>query len=510
MLFTHLVDLIHTRFDLMSCIGNAAGRVNIFLFCNSESDVSVHDNLYVFNAADYLSAPEKPINSLIICSEDSQQELLDSLRGSGRNVLFCRPEMQTEVLNFVQLVLNRSLKESDNYSVFLQMIISGRDLSYVLSEAARQCGGQLVAIDFSGKVLAHSSPWKDIDPEWRMFIKEGYCPADHMQHFYSRLLQRKEISILAYSYRCEDTGIYYLSCPIVINGYAHGYVFTLSTEELKSPLANDITQIMSRVAADYIRRNDPEVNSHTQLYRRLVVDILGGESREAIADRLTSGKFSLPSRMRTMFVKPLYYSCGDLLKTLGSQLSAVFNAAPPIQYRDGLMLLLPADSAYEDTGRAALAFLDKLSVANHLRTGISNVFNTLQDLPQYYAQSREAIALADRLRLTKHTILYSDVAFFSLIGHLSEGAHIRDFCHPALAALSSYDRENGTELFDTARVYVETNCNQKETAERLHTHRNTISYRKQQIQQITGIDFQNTEELFQLRYSFKIYAYLAA
>lgn len=510
MLFAHLVDLLHTRFGLMSYIGDSAGRVNIYLFCNSASDVSVSDNLYVFNGSDFLSIPIKPTNSLVICDTGKQSELLASLNGSDRNVIFCSPEMQSEVLNFVQLVLNRSLKESDNYSVFLQMIISGRDLSYVLSEAARQCGGQLVAIDFSGKVLAHSTPWKDIDPEWRMFIKEGYCPADHMQHFYSRLLQRKEISILAYSYHCEDTGIYYLSCPIVINGYAHGYVFTLSREELTSPLAYDITQIMSRVAADYIRRSDPEVDSSTQLYRRLVVDILGGESREAIADRLTSGKFSLPSRMRAMFVKPVYYSRGDILKTLGSQLSAVFNAAPPIQYRDGLMLLLPADSTDDENGRAALAFLDKLSDANHLRAGISNTFNSIQDLPQYYSQSREAIALADRLRLTKRTILYSDVAFFSLICHLSEGAHIRDFCHPALAALSKYDSENGTELFDTARVYVETNCNQKETAERLHTHRNTVSYRKQQIQQLTGVDFQDAEELFQLNYSFKIYVYLAA
>ena len=85
---------------------------------------------------------------------------------------------------------------------------------------------------------------------------------------------------------------------------------------------------------------------------------------------------------------------------------------------------------------------------------------------------------------------------------------MRDFCHSALPVLQKYDAKNGTELFETARIYVETNCNQKETADRLHTHRNTISYRKQQIQQMTNIDFTNPGELFQLNYSFKIYAYL--
>ena len=155
------------------------------------------------------------------------------------------------------------------------------------------------------------------------------------------------------------------------------------------------------------------------------------------------------------------------------------------------------------------ASLDELAESNHLQVGVSNDFENLQDLPRFYGQAREAVALAERMRIKKHVVFYSDMAFFSLVYHLSEGTHVRDFCHEALDTLRKYDTENGTELFETCKVYVETNCNQKETAEIMHTHRNTISYRKQMIQDITNVDFSNPNDLFQLNYSFKIYEYMS-
>ena len=131
-----------------------------------------------------------------------------------------------------------------------------------------------------------------------MYLKDGYCPAEFMQHCYDMLLKRTEISSRAYSYRCEDHGIYYLSSPIVINNCAHGYIFMLSWEENNSPKAHETVQLISRVAADFIRRNEPEQSSSAQLYRRLLTDILGGESRNAIAERITACYAGTPLLLR--------------------------------------------------------------------------------------------------------------------------------------------------------------------------------------------------------------------
>ena len=85
---------------------------------------------------------------------------------------------------------------------------------------------------------------------------------------------------------------------------------------------------------------------------------------------------------------------------------------------------------------------------------------------------------------------------------------LRSFCHPALRVLQRYDEENHTELLETLRVYISTNCNQKLTSELMFAHRNTVSYRRQQIIDLTGIDFLDPDTLFQLEYSFKIYQFM--
>lgn len=510
MLFVQLSDMLKDRFAVWSYISDSNARVNMLLFGGINCMLNEPDTSYFFAYSNFNKSMTLPQN--VIASFDSEFEKFELLNAAERdnsNIILVPTKESTNVLNFAQMLLVSSLRESDNYAVFLRMILNGRDLSYILTEAAKQCRGQLVAIDFSGKIFAHSTPAPDLLPEWKMYLKDGYCPAEFMQHCYDMLLKRTEISSRAYSYRCEDHGIYYLSSPIVINNCAHGYIFMLSWEENNSPKAHETVQLISRVAADFIRRNEPEQSSSAQLYRRLLTDILGGESRNAIAERITAGKFTIPDHMRVMLVHPFYYSDeSEMLKNLSAQLGAVFFSLPPIQYRRSILMVVPDLPDEREKARKALGFLRGLAEGNRLKVGISNRFDSLQDLPQYYSQACEAIALSERLRLNSVLTFYSDVSFYSLMSHLSEGTHMRDFCHSALETLKKYDIENGTELFETARVYVKTNCNQKETAELLHTHRNTISYRKQQIQQLTNIDFLDPDELFQLNYSFRIYAYL--
>lgn len=510
MLFTQLSDLLHDKFGSFGVLSDGSARVTMLLVTSRGACAGENEAAYVVASSELNGMNKYPKNMLLFCPPGSEGAVLKKLTGSDTNAVVFSQEKLPEVLNFTQLVLNRSLRESDNYAFFLQMIVNGRDMSYVLSEAAKLCGGQLVVIDFSGKIYAHSTLSPDLLPEWQMFIKNGYCPAEFMQHCYDMLLKRTEISSRAYSYHCDEHDLYYMSSPILVNNYAHGYVFMLSREENTSPVAYDTIQIMSKVAADYIQRSAPELSSNTQLYRRLLIDILGGESKDAISERITSGKFPVPRRMRVILLKPLFFSGdGEILKTLGSKLSAIFHAAPPIQYKRSLLLVASAKVPPDENQEKAIAFLDELAESNHLQVGVSNDFENLQDLPRFYGQAREAVALAERMRIKKHVVFYSDMAFFSLVYHLSEGTHVRDFCHKALDTLRKYDIENGTELFETCKVYVETNCNQKETAEIMHTHRNTISYRKQMIQDITNVDFSNPNDLFQLNYSFKIYEYMS-
>ena len=97
-----------------------------------------------------------------------------------------------------------------------------------------------------------------------------------------------------------------------------------------------------------------------------------------------------------------------------------------------------------------------------------------------------------------------DLALPFLIGTLQKEPVARDLLHPALGMLENYDVENGTDLLETLRVYVETGCNQSETAQNLYVHLNTLKYRLKRINEIAGVDFKDRDTLFHIELSFKL------
>ena len=82
------------------------------------------------------------------------------------------------------------------------------------------------------------------------------------------------------------------------------------------------------------------------------------------------------------------------------------------------------------------------------------------------------------------------------------------FIHPALYRLKEYDQKTGNELFHTLEVYLQSFHNNKETANVLCIHRNSLAYRMEKITEIGKADFNDPNTEFLLRLSYKIIEYL--
>lgn len=508
MYFEQLVKFLEESFGLSSLISFGRAHISKLLFLEPHTQDHLSDAIYVTFNDNFSEISVLPQNVLMVYqSEQAKKNLTVLLEQGNVNAVLVHQSMYIKVANFIQEVLMNAQSKADSYAHFLRMIVSGHDLSYILNEAANQCQKQLIVVDFSGKIIAYSRSKGFVDTQWELYIKDGYCAVSFMQHCYETFLQRTEISTKPYLYRCVDTGTVYLSSPVLLNNYPHGYVLMISETTDISTKAYDILPTMSKVAADFIQRNSPTLNSSAQMYRSLISDILLGESPDSVTSRLKSSGLKIPKEMRVLIVRPYYQNSIEQLKLLTSQLSMVFVSVPPIRYENSIVLIQDMHPNKKEIALKAESYLTELATSNHLLVGISNSFNDIQYLAQYYCQADDALKLAARLRVEDAVVSYKDMSFYSLLSKLSVGEHLRDFCHPALATLRKYDAENNSELFKTLRIFTETNFNQKLTAERLYTHRNTIAYRKQQISELTGIDFNNHEELFQLTYSFKIVRY---
>lgn len=73
---------------------------------------------------------------------------------------------------------------------------------------------------------------------------------------------------------------------------------------------------------------------------------------------------------------------------------------------------------------------------------------------------------------------------------LARSADLRPF-REILEPLMEYDREHGSDLLRTLRVYFAANANASEAADRLYLHRNSLTYRLERARELIGLDFKD-------------------
>jgi len=129
-------------------------------------------------------------------------------------------------------------------------------------------------------------------------------------------------------------------------------------------------------------------------------------------------------------------------------------------------------------------------------SGIEAAWRSLQDAEKAVESARsyfnERIIEFERLGIYK--IFCQD--------HLKD--ELRSFYDSTLKDLVEYDRRRDTELVKSLQVYFETNGNLKKMSEILFTHYNTILYRINRIQEITGKSLETEHDRYGLQTALKI------
>lgn len=84
---------------------------------------------------------------------------------------------------------------------------------------------------------------------------------------------------------------------------------------------------------------------------------------------------------------------------------------------------------------------------------------------------------------------------------------LQKFLDSCFGKLQEYDRQHRSHLTETAVVLARNLGEKQETAKELFLHRNSLSYRIGQIEQIIGYDFSDKDRLLQLKLASEILAY---
>lgn len=119
-----------------------------------------------------------------------------------------------------------------------------------------------------------------------------------------------------------------------------------------------------------------------------------------------------------------------------------------------------------------------------IHIGISGAVPGLAGIPAACEQSEAA--LVSSILTGAGCTRYSDIGILRLVVGVKDRDVLRSYVSEQLGTLTDYDREHGTDLARTLRIYLESNSSVNETAAKQKVHRNTVNSKIRTVRELLG------------------------
>jgi len=154
----------------------------------------------------------------------------------------------------------------------------------------------------------------------------------------------------------------------------------------------------------------------------------------------------------------------------------------------------------EDIRRRVAARLEGTTVS----AALGRLYPRVLDAPRAYHEAEQALLIALRLFGPNRTTAFDDLGIYRLLFHLHGTPELSSFYEETLQKVVEHDERHGSELVPTLKAFFANHGNLSKTAESLYLHRNTVSYRLQRIEELTGLQLDDEDDRFQLQLALKL------
>lgn len=126
-----------------------------------------------------------------------------------------------------------------------------------------------------------------------------------------------------------------------------------------------------------------------------------------------------------------------------------------------------------------------------VKIGIGTIESGLHGIRDSYRNSVRAIRTGEIFKPERQVCSYPELRIYCLLNN-ALSANSDEIVRECLGKIDN------AEILDTLNMYYECNANVEKTAQSLFVHKNTIKYRLQRVQELTGLDVRNHDENFRL------------
>ena len=156
------------------------------------------------------------------------------------------------------------------------------------------------------------------------------------------------------------------------------------------------------------------------------------------------------------------------------------------------------------------AYVSRQDKELQVKAGVGKVVEGVINLPDSFKEANEAFTFVDIAGEisedgNSQVTLFSDLGIFKLLCQLDNPELLLEYVPEGLQKLYNYKKPQRDDLLITLKTYLDRNLNLSKTAQDLFVHYKTASYRIEKIAKITGMDFDNANEVLAFRIGLVVY-----
>ena len=145
-----------------------------------------------------------------------------------------------------------------------------------------------------------------------------------------------------------------------------------------------------------------------------------------------------------------------------------------------------------------------------VRAGVGKIVTGIANLPESYKEADEALTFIDIAGDisgdgNSSVMMFSDFGIFKLLCEQDNLQNLIEYIPESLQKLLQYKKPQQEDLITTLKSYLKNNQNLSRTAQELYVHYKTAAYRIEKIARITGMDFDNANEMLAVRIGLIVY-----
>lgn len=150
-----------------------------------------------------------------------------------------------------------------------------------------------------------------------------------------------------------------------------------------------------------------------------------------------------------------------------------------------------------------MEILNKKSKSIEFKMGVGRIYPGLENVNKSFLDALRAVRIGKSIS-NKEIVTFDELGIFKILSQDFLNEELEDFYNTTLKPLVDYDEKKSTELVKTLEIFFKNTGNLTRISEQLFAHYNTVLYRINRINEITGMSLEDPNHRLNLEIALKI------